>query len=123
MKNLEELISEIEKAEQGNQALDKKIISIFGEFNDFGVAVCAGYLGIADFTTSTDAALRLVRTYIKGHTIITMTDDGLASGVKIWVFPNGLSEGNEFCVEGIHYDFPMALCIAMLEYKRAIEAT
>lgn len=67
------------------------------------------------YTASVDAALALAEKALPWMRIISTCDDTLACSAKIWVYPNGLSNGGEFMVEGMHEDMPVALCIAILK--------
>lgn len=65
--DLVELRERVRKATGPDRDLDKALSERFGRKNDHGVIIAAGYLGIADFTASIDAALRLVGEALPSH--------------------------------------------------------
>jgi len=75
------------------------------------------------FTESVDAALALAEKVLPSMRTISTCDDTLAVSAKIWVYPNGLSNGGEFMVEGMQQSLPLALCIAVLKAHGGADAT
>lgn len=62
---LRELLERCEKASGPDREIDRTIAMTFGRMNGT-VPVCAGYVGIGSFTSSIDAAVRLVQDILPG---------------------------------------------------------
>lgn len=111
-----DLIEKLEKAEGPDRELDRSLSETFGRKNDFGVLICAGYLGIGDFTSSVDAAVRLCERVLPGHGYdIARCEQCHAT---IWEKDkNGNFVSRTYQVPGA--TLPIALCIAILKALQA----
>jgi hypothetical protein len=61
-----DILSRLRALSGADRAVDIEIVMAFGTENEHGVRSCAGYLGIAMFTASVDAALALVERVLPG---------------------------------------------------------
>jgi len=108
---LDDLIRRLEYSDHmtNYDALDKEI---YGHFDSQRM--------LASYTTSTDAALDFMNNEVSRIRILNLVDDGQACGAELWVYPNGLSNGNEFLVKGIQQCFAVAICIVTLKAVRIL---
>jgi hypothetical protein len=72
----DELLVRVQKATGPDRELDVLIAGYFGSTGPNGLIVCAGFLGVAEFTASIDAALALVERVLPGNYFLVMRDTG-----------------------------------------------
>lgn len=122
MSAVESMIGKLQAGVTPSRDLDREIAVLFGKTNDFGVVTCAGYLGIADFTSDLGAAVRLCRDVLPGW----FWRCGSTS-----LFPNGWAHVSRFhadhcdrkdeaaSADGKAATPAIALCIAIMKAKLA----